>query len=131
MTTAVERHKGQWGHQYVVRGNVVAISFTEETSTVLCLLNREKIKFDKGSKRNGKFLRYRFAKIIVKDNWEGSIFKGFEVSVEDKIAKIGFVLAEIISEEAIETILDPDNPFDRALIDMGAIDEMGLGLFED
>ena len=129
MTDLVKRHNLQAVHQYDKRGHVVHVDFDVDKTEVLCLLNKRQLKFDKGTKR---LVEYRFSKLVLAGNFEGSILKGFKVEVEGKkIAKVGFIIAEILSEESIKTVIDEDNPLDRALVTMGAIDESGIDLFED
>lgn len=125
----VEQHKKDFIHNYDKRGFVANVKFFEDTTVVLCLLNKEEMKFMPGNTR--RLVKYRFARMTLRGNFKGSILKDFEVFVERKIAKVGFVIAEILEEVAVETLIDKDNPFDRALVEMGALDEIGLDLLED
>lgn len=132
MSNLVKQHNLQSVHQYDKRGHVVRVEFEDDTTVVLCLLNKKKLKFEGHSKRMKKLVEYRFSRLKLAGNFEGSIQSGFQVFVEGKkIAKVGFIIAEILSEELVKTVIDEDNALDRALVNMGALDDAGVALFKD
>lgn len=68
--------------------------------------------------------KFTFTKITIEGEFRGSINKGFEVSSDGNIAKVGFIYAKITSKEVVETSLNPDNALDKVLLQWNVEEDM-------
>lgn len=60
---------------------------------------------------------------VLEGNWEGVMFEGSNLKTSGNIMNTGLVQAKILSHDVVKKI-DIDNPLDKALIEMGALDEL-------